>query len=357
MKIFVIGGTGFLSSHVVKILLEREHDVTMFTRGNRENPFRNDGNLTWTHGDRNNIDELRETTANNTYDAVYDFVAYAPDSTQIAVDVFRGKVDRFIHCSTISVYMVSDEVQCPITEDQDKSPLMDFFPRNPFGMQYGIDKRKCEDVLWAAHDEKTFPVSMLRPTYISGPGDPAMRDYFWIERILDGNPLLVPGSGDHAFQQVYVQDVARAFADLIEYPESIGKAYNIAAEEIFSLNDYLRALGKILGVEPELIHVDQDIFDQLPFSISSEGDVFTFNTRRTAIFSLDRITNDLDYTSTPFGSWMSKTIRWFTEECEGHSLGYENRLREIEFAENWEKEKQRFSSQFKQKHIGEEDDQ
>ncbi|MCF7802660.1 MAG: NAD-dependent epimerase/dehydratase family protein [Candidatus Marinimicrobia bacterium] len=352
MKIFIIGGTGFLSSHVVEILLERGHDVTMFTRGNRENPFRKNGNLTWKRGDRNNIDELRETAEGKTYDAVYDFVAYEPESTQIAVDVFRGKVDRFIHCSTISVYMVSNEVRCPITEDQDKGPLMEFFPRNPFGMQYGIDKRKCEDILWDAHDENTFPVSMLRPTYISGPEDPAMRDYFWIQRILDGKPLLVPGSGHFAFQQVYVNDVARAFTDLLDYPESIGKAYNVAAEEIFSLNDYLRKLGTLLGKDPELFHVDQEVFDKLPFSVSPNGDVFTFNTRRTSVFSLDRIKRDLHFSSTPFEEWMLKTIRWFSEKYDGHSLGYENRAQEIEFAEHWKREKQKFTTNIQQKYIG-----
>jgi nucleoside-diphosphate-sugar epimerase len=258
-------------------------------------------------------------------------VAYLPGDSAAAARAFRGKVGRFIHCSTVSVYMVSNNVQCPITEDQDKGPLMEYDPRNPFGMDYGIQKRACEAVLWDAHDSAVFPVTMLRPVFVSGPGDPAKRDYFWIERIRDGKPLLVPGSGDIAFQQVYVDDVARIFAALADVPNSVGKAYNITGEEIFSLNDYLATLGVLLGKQPEIVHVDQATFDALPFSRSAEGDVFTFNTRRTAVFSLDRIKRDLGYRATPFPEYMQTTIDWWTDSGRGHSHGYSRRAEELDF--------------------------
>jgi nucleoside-diphosphate-sugar epimerase len=291
-------------------------------------------------GDRNQESSLRKAIEKTTFDVVFDMVAYEVEQSAAAVKVFRGKVGRFIHCSTISVYMVSNDVQCPITEDQDKTPLMAYFGRNPFGMEYGIKKRQCEEILWAAHDEKKFPVSVLRPTYVSGPGDPVKRDFFWIERILDGGPLLVPGSGDFAFQSVYVNDVADAFASLLTFEHSIGEAYNVVGEEIFSLNDYIRALCRMLGKSPELVHVSQDVFDALLFSTSPEGDVFPFNTRRTAVFSLDRIKNDLSYRSVPFTMWMPKTIDWFTSTFTGHSNGYQRRREELEFIRQWKSKAQ-----------------
>jgi nucleoside-diphosphate-sugar epimerase len=347
MKILVIGGTGFISSGLVQHLLDSHCHVTTFTRGMTKSPAVKSDKLDHIYGDRCNEADLKAALRHRTFDAVYDMVAYEPEESQLIAKLFRGKIERFIYCSTISVYMVSNELQCPITEEQDKAPLMKFWPRNPFGMDYGIKKRQCEEVLWKAHDEKLFPVTVLRPTFVSGPHDPARRDFFWIERILDGKPLLIPGSGDFAFQQVYVDDVARAFAKLLLYSRSIGKAFNVAAEEIFSLNDYLKALCNLLNRQPEFVHVDQEIFDRLPFSSHPRGDVFPFNTRRTAIFSLDKIKDELLYAATPFKEWMPITIDWFTKVFCGHSIGYERRQEELAFIERWGSTQEKIAEKYK----------
>ncbi len=335
MKILVLGGTGFISRSLVVKLLEGGHQVTIFNRGKSPNGLPQNPNLKAVVGDRERLGDLQGCVKHTTFDALYDFLAYQPQQSEMAVKVFRGKTGRFIHCSTISVYLISYEVQCPISEDQDKADLMPFWAGNPFGMKYGIDKRGCEKVLWQGHHDNTFPVSMLRPTFVSGPRDPAQRDYFWIQRILDGKPLLIGGSGDFAFQQVYVEDVATAFTNLLENPVSVGQAYNVAAEEIFSLNEYLKKMGRLLGREPEIVQVDQDIFDRLTISNHHAGNVFPFNTRRTAVFSLDKIKRDLNNRSTPFAEWMPRTIEWFTKQYRRNSFGYERRKEELDFIQQW----------------------
>ena len=336
MKILIIGGTGFISSYLCRELVKRKHEVILFNRGKSLPVLPVPDNVKRITGDRNNPLDLKKTIqGKGFYDVVYDMTAYQVEQTRTAVDIFYGKTARFIHCSTVSVYMISYKVRCPITEDQDQRDLMPYFPRNPFGMDYGIQKRKCETILWQNHDPDTFPVSMLRPTYVSGPGDPTLRDFFWIERIQDGEPLLIPGSGDFSFQQVFVADVAKAFADLLENPRTVGEVYNIAGDEIFTLNEYLSELASLMDLKPECVHVHQDVFDHLPFSMHPEGDVFPFNTRRPAIFSLDKIKKDLNYQSTPFHQWMPKLIRWYKVNFSKHSLGYEERSSEIKFAEHW----------------------
>lgn len=329
MNILVIGGTGFISSRLVEKLLQSGHKVVAYTRGKTKNKISQNSNLIFETGDRNDKKQLQNLLAKYKFDVVYDMIAYLPEESELMIKIFKGKIKRFIHCSTISVYMVSHDVQCPITEDQDDGELMEYFPRNPFGMDYGINKRKCEDVLWNAYGRFEFPVSMIRPTFVCGPQDYAKRDFFWIERIMDGKPLLVPGSGDFAFQNVYVDDVAKAFHDLLLYEKSIGESYNVAAEEIFSVNDYLKTLSKLLNKNPEIIHIDQKIYDELPISLNPKGDVFPYNLRRTAIFSLYKIKKDLNYKATPFEEWMKKTIDWYINEFEGHSLGYDKRDEEL----------------------------
>ncbi len=333
MKILVIGGTGFISGHLTLELLARGHTVTLLTRGKSRNPFIDEGKIEYIFGDRCTEHGVRTAVGTSTFDAVYDMIAYRPEESIISAKVFRGKVGRFIHCSTISVYMVSDQIRCPITEEQDSLPLMEWFDRNPFGMQYGIDKRECESVLWDAHHPEHLPVSMIRPPYVLGPNDLLHRDWFWMQRILDGGPLLVPGSGDHALQAVYVKDLARAFASLLDSDISIGRAYTVAGDEIFSLNEYIERVGRLLGRNPELVHLDQEIFDAHPISTLPGKDVFPLNSRRTAVFDISKAKRDLRFVSTPFDDWMKVTIDWYTKIYRRDSPGYERRKTELRMIE------------------------
>ena len=330
MHVFVIGGTGFISSRMVDMLLSSGHSVDMLTRGVSKNNLTDRKGLTHIIGDRNVKNDLVSAMGSKKYDAVYDMIAFEPAHTEGAIRACKGKTARFIHCSTISVYMISDQITCPVTIDQDDRPIMPFWPQNPFGMDYGIHKRECEELLWAHHDPVNFPVTVLRPTFVSGPGDPARRDYFWIQRIMDGGPLLVPGSGDIAFQQVYVDDVARAFAAMLDTEKTKGKKYNVAAEEMYSLKEYLIRLAELLGKTPEIVMCDQAEFDTFSFSSNPSGDVFPFNTRRTSVFDLFGLKKDTGYQSTPFEVWMKETIDWFLTRHNRLSTGYE--YRELELA-------------------------
>ena len=329
MKILIIGGTGFISSKLVEKLLSKGHKLTLLNRGKTKNELLNHPNLNFAFGDRNDTKILSDLASKHKFDVVYDMIAYDEKDSKTAIDAFKNRIGRFIHCSTISVYMLAKEVKLPVTEDQINLPLMKEFKRSPFGWDYGINKIKCENVLWKHHDEKSFPVSMLRPTYVSGPKDPARRDWFWIERILDGKPLLVPGDGNFIFQQVYIEDVAEAFCKVIETEKSIGEAYNVAGEESFTLNEYLLRLMKLLDKHSDVFHIDQKEFDNLAISYSPEGDVFTFNTRRDIVFSLKKIKEHLGYTTTPFDEYMKTTINWFLNEHKNHSTGYSGRDEEI----------------------------
>lgn len=348
MKILIIGGTGFISGYLVHQLIDAGHSVTILTRGLTNNPVFSHENVTVLQGDRTNEHSLKNAVDGSTYDIVYDMIAYRPEESETAIKVFKGKAGRFIHCSTISVYMISDQVRNPITEDQDKLPVMPFWERNPFGMEYGILKRQCEEVLWNAHDDKSFPVSMLRPTYVCGLNDPMKRDYFWIQRLLDDKPVLVPGSGEHAFHPVYVGDVVRAFISLIENDQSVGEAYTIAGGEFFSLNEYLHKLATLLDVQPKFIHIPQHLFDSLKISTYPGADVFPFNVRRTAVFSIEKIKNDLNYESTPFDQWICETVQWHRSSYSTDSPGYEFRTKEVELAQRYSELINKANSNFKQ---------
>ncbi len=54
----VIGGTRFIGRHLVSELLEADYDVTIFNRGNHDNPFADDDRVGHIEGDRTNDSAL-----------------------------------------------------------------------------------------------------------------------------------------------------------------------------------------------------------------------------------------------------------------------------------------------------------
>ncbi len=337
-RICIIGGTGFISQRLVLLLLDDGHQVTLLNRGISPSPFKEQDNLQFHFGDRNDPAVLKSVFDQTDYDVVYDFVGYTPDQVDLTLAVLGGSVDRYIFCSTVSVYMISHDVSCPITEDQDHAPLMESWPRNPFGYDYGVDKRQCEDVIWRAHDKGTVRATALRPTFVAGPGDPLKREWFWLQRILDSGPVIVPGSGEYRFQNVYVEDVARAFMLALNHSNAIGQSYNVVGEESCTLNEYLDMLGAMIQRPVEKLWMQQVDFDKHPLSLYPDGDVFPYNTRRDAVFSQKKIQQELGYRSTPRKEWIAKTLDWFMGGHGGDSIGYERRNEDLALCQQLHKE-------------------
>ena len=79
MKILIIGGTRFLGRHLVTAALARDHDVTLFNRGNHSK----DADVETIEGDRNT--ELHKLEGRR-WDAVVDTCGYLPRAVS-AVEV------------------------------------------------------------------------------------------------------------------------------------------------------------------------------------------------------------------------------------------------------------------------------
>jgi nucleoside-diphosphate-sugar epimerase len=104
MRTLVIGGTGYLGSHIVERLHARGFEVTVFARGRTRAQLPDA--VTTAVGDRHSRDDLLRASR-RPFDAVVDVAAYRRDETQLLVDVFDGRVDRFVHISTVSANRLS----------------------------------------------------------------------------------------------------------------------------------------------------------------------------------------------------------------------------------------------------------
>ena len=97
----VIGGTRFIGRHTVEEFLDHGYDVTVFNRGNHENPFGD--RVAHVEGDRKEEGQLRLAAERVDPDVVIDCVAYQPRDVRVACDVFAD-VDAYVYISSGASY-------------------------------------------------------------------------------------------------------------------------------------------------------------------------------------------------------------------------------------------------------------
>jgi nucleoside-diphosphate-sugar epimerase len=311
MKILVVGGTRFLGYYLVKKLLADGHEVALFNRGLTPDDF--GGQVRRIPGDRNDRKAFHQKLGKEKFDVVVDMIAFRADDSQSAVETFSGNIGHFFHISTGSVYVVTKDFPCPLHEEDFDREIYPKPAKNEELWLYGYHKRKCEDVLRQAYEKHRFPVTILRLPIVMGERDYTLRAYSYFLRLEDGKPLVLPDGGLNAFTHIYQDDIVRTVSANLQNAWAYGQAYNLAQQEILTLRAFVLAAAGILGRKPDVIDIPTDVLDLQGLGVSFSP----FSTRRPFILSIEKARRDLAFSSTPFETWLGKTILWFKEGYKG----------------------------------------
>ena len=239
MRVLIIGGTGLISTGIVKHLTERKAEITMFNRGKREN--RLPESIKQITGDRSDFDAFENMFKDKTFDVVIDMFAFSPEAAQSDVRAFGGRCGHFIFCSTVCTYGVKVPPKVIVDE---------YFPQEPIS-GYGKGKVACEKILLEAHERKQMPVTIIRPSSTYGPGssliDNLEFDPVAWDRIERGLPILCSGDGLGLWVSTHRDDCGKAFAYAAMNPKTFGQAYNATRDQIFTWRDLLRQTAAGIG--------------------------------------------------------------------------------------------------------------
>lgn len=206
LHLLVLGGTGFIGPHMVREALRRGHTVTLFNRGRTNNELFPD--LETIKGDRaGDLDGLR----GRSFDAVIDNSGYVPRHVESSAKLLADNVHHYLFISTISVYASFAE---PMDESSPLGTIEDETVEEVTGETYGPLKALCEKRAAAAMGDDRLTI--LRPTYICGPGDHTDRFSYWPVRAQAGGDMLWPGSPEHTTQIIDVRDLANFTIDSVE---------------------------------------------------------------------------------------------------------------------------------------------
>lgn len=332
MKILILGGTRFLGYHITRRLLRDGHEVSLFNRGITPDDFGPE--VRRFHGDRYDNQTFFGQLRDEKFDVVLDLIAFKAEDSQLVIKTFQDRIKHFIHISTGAVYIVTKDFPCPLHEEDFDREIYPK-PKKDDGLwTYGFHKRKCEEVLREAYEKQNFPVTIFRLPIVIGEKDYTLRAYSYFLRIEDGNPLILPDSGMNVTTHIYQDDIARTLSSNLLNSVSMGQAYNLAQEEIITLRSFVMKAGEILGRKVKLLDIPSNLLRKCGLGI----DFSPFSNRRPFIMDVQKAKKDLNFSSTPFDTWMRKTIHWFIEEYRGGPPdNYALREKEIEFIQRYQK--------------------
>ncbi len=257
----ILGGTAFIGRHLLPLLLARGDQVTVLNRGHAAPPAGVEQLL----ADRGDTYAMRRVLAAREWDAVYDISA----SVQVAnleamtdlIEYLDGRCGVYVFVSSIAAYQMGNGA-FPWTE---AAPTTRSRPS-----KYGGHKAAVEKLLAERRARTGFPYTVLRPAAVYGPhnnipdGEMAM-----FLRLLNRRPALVPHDGLVCFPYGHVQDLARALVLAAHTPAARGEIFNVSAEAVTATH-YVKTLARIVGVEPEIVYVPDDVLaqlqDALPFN-------------------------------------------------------------------------------------------
>lgn len=319
MNVLVLGGKTFFGKRIVEKLLEKGNKVTVFSRGNTIADF--EGEVEFIYGDRTDYEGFDRLLHKHEYDVVIDNIAYTSSDVESCLRTFKGNIGHYIVCSSAVVYPEHQRYGLLYEEDAELSLV------NNGGYTGG--KRALEKLLWSIPETKTpFPFTIMRPTVVEGPNDPTWRTWYWVQRVIDEQYILVPQTNPSTLlRYVFSDDVAEAFLLVCANKKAYYRAYNVGGEEILTLEDYIKILCNILGMEADKL-VSAPLKKIIECESLSDYSAAFAGTR--FVLDISRLRNEFGYRPSNIESWLKTTVEWLLKEKgKKDSSGYGKRSYEV----------------------------
>lgn len=170
-------------------------------------------------------------------------------------------------------------------ETADWLPITEDHPLRP-PVPYAVDKVTLDRMYQAAHFDRGFPVTIVKPSTTYGRKRVVRQvgiDTRWIRRIREGRPILRVGEGTALHHLLHVDDAALGFVGVLERDSTIGQTYFLVNPRPMQWSDIHAVAMDVLGREVEQVGVSADtLFELDPKRFMMVPGVFAKNLLYTA---------------------------------------------------------------------------
>jgi nucleoside-diphosphate-sugar epimerase len=259
-RIVVLGGTGFVGPFIVRQLVDRGDDVTLFHRGHREPPLT--AGAEHVHGEFERLPEYTSDLCRRPPDVVID-VNPGLGKGGHGVLHFAGIAKRGVVLTSMDVYRAmsvlwgvegaGEPQPMPVTEDSELRSR----PSPDLTAELAFDNL---DVEHAVAGRPEFPVTVLRCPVIYGPLDPQRRLSAYVRRMADRRPGIVLDArlARLRLSRGYVENVAQAVVAAVSDDRAGGRTYNVAEPDALTEAEWARAVAAEFGWDGHVVVVEPD---------------------------------------------------------------------------------------------------
>jgi dTDP-glucose 4,6-dehydratase len=239
-----MGGTRFLGPALIRNLAKDNVEITLFNRGNNYNN-KLPRNIRRIRGDRRYIESM-SVLSQATYDLVYDLCCFnRKDALNLLTNIRPPR--HLVFLSSAAVYKKPKIF--PLTEDSETGEW------DSFG-NYGTQKVEAENEFIAYTQKYKTKLTIFRPVYLLGKNNYFDRENFYFSRILNNDPILVPGKGNALIQFAFLEETAKAFKLIPQRQTQNIEILNVAGNEYISLKEFILLCAQIAKKAPILIELD-----------------------------------------------------------------------------------------------------
>ena len=319
-KVLVIGGTLFIGRALVAELLKGGHEVWVLHRKPAHDLGKRIGHLV---ADRNDVDQIRRVLAGARFDVVFDNVydwerGTTAAQVEAAARACADGLHRYIFMSSVAAYGdgLNHHEGDALAPDDHPDP-------------YVRNKAMSERALFRLHQRMGLPIVTIRPPFIYGPGNPFYREAFFWDRMRDGRPVILPGDGRRLMQFIYIKDLVAACMGVMEEPNAVGHAFNIANPRALTQAEFIELLAAAAGKETKLVRIPRERI------LRAGGHPMGPHLYFGVYFDLAPITmlvnkaqRMLAFKPCPMSEGLKETYRWYQRHHERPALDYsfENQL-------------------------------
>jgi nucleoside-diphosphate-sugar epimerase len=260
-NVCVIGGAGFIGSHLVDYLIEEKNcNVIVLDNlitGQTKN-INSKAKFIW-HDIRDNENELARILKENGIEYVFNYAAepYIPECFERPMhffDINATSVLRVLNaCQTAGIKALLQVSSAEIYGDM-KGKIKENDPVEPHST-YGVSKLAADGLVQVRWKEAEVPAIALRQ--FNCVGERETHEYVIPEIISQLAESNVVNLGNNSFRDfLYAGDAVRMAVELLEKGQ-FGEVYNMGSEDGIQIYDLANLIGKLIGHSEIIINVDQ----------------------------------------------------------------------------------------------------
>lgn len=215
------------------------------------------------------------------FDYIYHLAAYAAEGLSHFIKRFNY-TNNLIGSVNLINACVNTGVKCIVFTSsiavygQNQLPMTEGLTPNPED-SYGIAKLAVEMELKATHDLFGLDYVIFRPHNVYGERQNLGDKYrnvigIFMNRIMQGQDLIVFGDGEQRRAFTYVKDVIPRVAEAARTPAALNQVFNIGADQHYSVNELAETVSKAMRVPVRIRHVEARKEVKLAFSDHSKLD-------------------------------------------------------------------------------------